>query len=446
MHMVRVAAGRRWPAILIGSIAGLLAVCAIAAVLLNPMLTRYVESDAFRAELEKETAKGLHFPASHFGLIRRTGLLSAATDRFTAEKGEKAMTKFDVHGISARFNPLGVFLRRWQLDDLHLDGGEVGIQTYEPKPEPSPTKPWFHVFLPSRVYLKRIASEPANVTWRLRDKPAGFYDTRLLITPHGRDFEYRANGGTMKMALIPELQLRQVHMLITKERLSLYALDLGSGAGSVHGEGTAGTREDKSVNFQVKFAQLPLRDWLPESLHAQINGTASGEMQWRGPDAKLDMASMHGTLHVRDGRLRDLEFLRALAAITRRAEFASLSFNECTAELSWEKGVGELKKIALEENGKFRLEGDITVRKDALGGALQLGLAPEFLEWLPKADEVFTHGNGGYLWTTVHLSGTLEAPQQDLSPRLLAALKETPGAFIGAALRTFGEWLNGGGK
>ena len=35
---------------------------AIAIVFINPRLTRYVESEAFRAELEKQTAKGLHFP------------------------------------------------------------------------------------------------------------------------------------------------------------------------------------------------------------------------------------------------------------------------------------------------------------------------------------------------------------------------------------------------
>jgi hypothetical protein len=45
--------------------------------LFNPRLTRYVESDAFRAELEKQTAKGLHFPAGRYASIRRTGFLSA---------------------------------------------------------------------------------------------------------------------------------------------------------------------------------------------------------------------------------------------------------------------------------------------------------------------------------------------------------------------------------
>jgi hypothetical protein len=151
-------------------------------VLLNPSISRYVEGPEFRAEMEKETAKGLHFPSSKFAPIRRTGFLSGASDSFLAKDGRKAITSMDAHGITARVNPLGVFLRRWQLDEVHVDGGEVGIQIYEPKPEPSPAKPWYHVFLPDRVYLKRVWSEPADVTWRMRGEKGGIFGTRLLIT------------------------------------------------------------------------------------------------------------------------------------------------------------------------------------------------------------------------------------------------------------------------
>src|SRR5689334_23552705 len=79
----------------------------VVASLLNPSVTRLVEADRFRAELEKETAKGLHFPTSDFGPIGRTGLLTARTESFHANKGWKAMTSFDAQNITASFNPLG---------------------------------------------------------------------------------------------------------------------------------------------------------------------------------------------------------------------------------------------------------------------------------------------------------------------------------------------------
>jgi hypothetical protein len=41
----------------------------------------------------------------------------------------------------------------------------------------------------------------------------------------------------------------------------------------------------------------------------------------------------------------------------------------------------------------------------------------------------------------VHLSGTIDNPGQDLSPRIIDAFKESPGAFLGLIFRQFGDWL-----
>jgi hypothetical protein len=434
---------KRWP-VWAGTVGIVFLAVALVLAWLNPRLTRYVESEAFRAELEKQTARGLHFPAGKYGPIRRTGFLTASSDRFRAQNGRKALSSMDAHGITATFNPLGVFLRRWQLDEIRIQSGEVGIQTYEPKPEPSPSRPWYHVFLPNRVYLQRVWSEPVDVTWRFRNEKGGFFGTNLLITPHGRDFEYQANGGTMKLALIPDLPLRHTHLLITKKLLKVYTLDLAAGpenAGVVHAEGTAGVGEDKKVDFKVSFDKLPVREWLPVSWKHHVAGAAAGDVHWRGENPKLETASVQGSLRVQDGRVRGLPFLQKLASITGKKSIEELELNACSAELHWENSRLEIRDIAVEDKGKFRIEGLVSVRQKSLGGALRLGLAREYLEWLPRAEEVFPAERGGYLWTTVHLSGTLEQPQQDLSPRIIEALKESPGDFLALVFRMFGEWL-----
>ncbi|MFL6521144.1 MAG: hypothetical protein ACJ8NS_13055 [Chthoniobacterales bacterium] len=436
------AKGRRRTLVVIAGLIVLVVVVVV--VLLNPRLTRYLESDAFRLELEKQTAKGLHFPAGSYSAIRRTGFLSAASDGFRARNGRKAMTALEARGITARFNPLGIFLRRWQLDDVHIDGGEVGIQTYEPKPEPSPSKPWYHVFLPDRVYLGKVWSEPADVTWRFRNEKGGFFGTRLLITPYGRDFEYRATGGTMKGALMPDLPLRRTHMLITKTLLTLYQLDVAPGPdseGFIHAEGTAGTREDKSLKFKVKFEKLPVREWLPGSWRDHVNGSAAGNVNWSGDQPKLEKSQIRASLRVNGGRLSQLPFLQKLSVITGKKSIERLELSECSAELDWNSPRIEIKNIAIEDKGKFRIEGGLTIREKSLGGAIQLGLAREYLEWLPRPEEVFTRERAGYLWTTVHLSGTTDQPGQDLSPRVIEALKESPGAFLGLTFRLIGDWL-----
>ena len=56
-------------------------------------------------------------------------------------------------------------------------------------------------------------------------------------------------------------------------------------------------------------------------------------------------------------------------------------------------------------------------------------------------EEVFGRQRGGYLWTSVHLSGTIDQPKQDLSPRLIELFKESPGAYLQLLFRQFEGWL-----
>ena len=133
----------------------LLAITAGVMAFFSPLLTRCVEGNAFRLAMAEETAKGLHFPRAQYAPIRRTGPVTAQSDNFEAENGQKAMKSLIAHGITAKFDPWGVFLRQWRLSDVRVQSGEVEIQIYKANPEAVPAKPWFAIFLPNRVYLEK---------------------------------------------------------------------------------------------------------------------------------------------------------------------------------------------------------------------------------------------------------------------------------------------------
>jgi hypothetical protein len=61
-----------------------------ASLFFSPLTTHYIESDAFRVAMEYETAKGLHFPQSHFSPIRGTSTFTARSGSFEARNGEKS--------------------------------------------------------------------------------------------------------------------------------------------------------------------------------------------------------------------------------------------------------------------------------------------------------------------------------------------------------------------
>ena len=83
--------------------------------------------------------------------------------------------------------------------------------------------------------------------------------------PNGRDFEYLATGGRLKIALLPDLDLRRAHLLITKTLLTIYDIDLASSSGSgerIHAQANAGLGKDKTVDFKANLDRVPIRTWL----------------------------------------------------------------------------------------------------------------------------------------------------------------------------------------
>jgi len=419
------------------------AVCGVA-VFYSPLVTRYVEGESFRKAMEDETAKGLHFPRSRYSPIRRTSAFTAQSESFEARNGEKAMKSLDGRGITATFDPLGVFVRQWRFTDVRVQSGDVKIQIYKANPEAVAPKPWFSIFLPNRVYLKKIESEQANITWQFRGERAGFFGTQLLITPHGPDFEYVATSGRLKLALLPDLDLRRAHLLITKTLLTIYDIDLASDVGSaesIHAQANAGMGKDKSVDLRANFNQVPIRSWLPADWKQHLAGSASGDLHWAGQDPKLESSSGEGSLRVSNGRIDNLPLLEKLAELAQKKSFEHLELNDCSLSFGWNYPKIEINNIAIEERGKFRIEGEMSIEQRRLRGTIRLGLTREYLDWLPNPEEVFSRKQDGYLWTNVRLFGTIDDPGQDLSPRIIELFKQSPGAYLILFFRQFEGWL-----
>ena len=425
----------------LGALAIVIAVV-VALPLANRKLTDYIESDAFRRELDKQTSKGLHFEGE-YQAIRRTGPLTARTEGFKGRNGVKAFKTLSTGEVDAKFDPWGIFLRRWELEYIHIPSGKAEIQTYEPKPEDKPPKPWYAIFLPERVHLNKVVCDSADVTWQLRGRKAGFFGTQLLVTPYGRDFEYRAEGGVMKTGIAPDLTLHQLHLLITKELLTLYDLELAPGAksaGRIRVNGWAGMKNDKSVSAEMNFSEIPVDPWIPEAWARVIKGRASGDVAWRGSDMTMEGSSGWGEVRLEGGRVAGARLLEDVASLIGKP-IEQVNLSRFSLGFEWKYPRVQIKQVDIEGKGIFRLQGTATISKKKLSGELQLGITPAYLEWLPKAQRIFTRQRDGYLWTTVQLGGTMDDPQEDLSARVAELLKKSPAAALGLFIRGIGEWF-----
>src|SRR5438477_7706126 len=195
------------------------------------------------------------------------------------------------------------------------------------------------------------------------------------------------------MAPVPDLGLHRTHLLITKTLLTLYDIDLASDLNSdesIRAEGYAGRGQDKSIDVKANFKSVPIRQWLPAEWKGGLNGSAFGDLHWAGKDPKLESSSGEGSLRIRNGRIDDLPVLEKLAELARKKSFEHLELNDCSLTFAWRYPKIDIKDIAIEEKGKFRIEGTISIDRRFLHGMITLGVTREYLDWLPNPEEVFS--------------------------------------------------------
>lgn len=408
---------------------------AVAAFFGNRAATSVVEGPNFRAMLEKETAKGMHFASVDYAPITRKGLLGMSAASGEGSGGLKTLESLKGENVTGAFNPLGIFLKRWQLQFLHFDRGLVRIQKTEgnPNAKPPPGQPWYLFFWPDRVYLKDVRCDHADVLFMLQNKESGIRDTFLEITPNGRDFEYDAKGGTFKTPATPLLNVEHIHLLVRKPKMTCPTLILGDD--SAHPEeqvrvtGEAGLQQDRSIQIRADFDSLQVAPWLPEKTRADVRGHFSGHFDYKSTGTGLETASAQGNLEVKDGVLSEnLKALRTYIVATKSPDSGDIPLTVCRTNVTMDKGAITLEKLEVESAGIFRLMGQVHMAKDkTLSGRLELGLTEPYLRWMPSLQtSVFNKVDGRYHWTTIQISGTSEKPQQDLSARVEAELARHP--------------------
>ena len=149
-------------------------------------------------------------------------------------------------------------------------------------------------------------------------------------------------------------------------------------------------------------------------------------------------------MRVSNGRIDNLPVLEKLAELAQNKSFEHLELNNCSLSFEWKYPRIDISNIAIEERGKFRVEGEMSIEQRRLHGTIRFGLTREYLDWLPNPEEVFSRSENGYFWTHVHLFGTIDDPGQDLSSRIIELFNQSPGAYLGLLFRQFEGWLKRG--
>lgn len=229
-----------------------------------------------------------------------------------------------------------------------------------------------------------------------------------------------------------------------------------------------GSRDFDTSAWKLVFDahDVPLEEFLDAWWQQRLSGKLKGGGEITGD--KVGATTWAANLALVGGVLQGLPILEKLATYTRVGRFTRVVLDVCKAQVKPQGDALRVEQIIVQSDGLLRIEGEMTLRGRVMDGSFMVGVTPETLRWLPGAEshvftERYTSGPPGLLWTRVRVSGPQDAPQEDLSTRLvggvgMSLLFDTPGKVVkegadtllkpvlgGEAAKLPGKVMEGGG-
>lgn len=415
----------------------LLALLLVALLVGRSMLDGWLRGEGFRTWLAARTGGVLRAEVS-VEPLEWSGT-EVYTKRFAALGREEAgFSEIVLEGIRARTG--GIAGRAVRVPGIEVNRLDVRFSPKRKAP-PAPAgeagegaaaatatelPEWLRAYLPDRVEIDEIGIATARVSVeKAEGEVFRLQGTRAKIEP---DFNtgfwaISGKGGKINLPDQPELELKDLALRWKGSDLFLDRAALGIfKKGHIEGKGEFGFEDPGLFDLELEVSAIDVDDLLKEEWRPRLGGIVSGPIRITGaPDALV----YEGTLALAEGVLEGIPVLERIARYTRSERFKRLVLSQAKTDFKREGDRLELRQLVLQSDGLVRVEGDIDLVGDQISGALQVGVTPGTMRWIPGAERlVFTTDRDGYLWAPLNLSGSLAEPREDLSVRLLAAAGE----------------------
>ena len=387
----------------------------------------YLKSDRFRAFVSRKTSETLA-AQGEFAPLHFSGT-TFYSDGFKARGSTQSwFSEMRIDQIRADVSARRFFDRVWQIERIEaqqlairLDGPRIELPPAPPVP-PDTIKPRGGRWFPDRVEIGSAAIRETSLSWGGTDASSGSLErTALGIAPHEGGWNILGTGGRLRHGGFPPAELIAASLRYHEPTLFIQSAELrqgASGALSVSGEVEFG----RSLDLRTTFVALPITPHLPEDWRVRLRGDLAGDLNIRSPLPTAGELVCSGTVNLVNGQLDALPILDQIALFTRTQQFRRLSLSKASAKFTQQRERLEVQEFVAESEGLIRVEGTFAVENSIIDGTFQVGVTPASLQWLPGSQErVFTEQRGGYLWTAMRLTGPVAKPEEDLSPRLIAA-------------------------
>jgi len=401
-------------------------------VMARALFTRYLRSEAFRRSLGEGAANALHADSADFSPLEFDGALVYGQNFRALRNDGRAFSSIDADQLRASLDWHGVLHHTVQIDELAIQRMTVeppAAGAAAPAPfanEANEAHAAYSAYGTNgwTVDLRKAVISEANWYWS-REPAGGITGAAVKLTPDGPNaWIIEAQGGTMQQAGWPALDIETASMRWQAPMLYINSSSLRNGSGRMTVTGSVET--GRSVDLLAQFDGVDVQPLLTPDWRERLTGRLTGQANVRaalgtGGDANRTV-TVSGSAGLVDGRLTALPILDQIGIFTRTERFRRLELTRASADFTHTADRLEVRNLVVESAGLIRIEGAYTVEHGEIAGTFQVGLTPSTLQWIPGSQEqIFTDSRAGYRWTSMKLSGPAAHPDDDLTPRLVAA-------------------------
>jgi hypothetical protein len=332
-------------------------------------------------------------------------------------------------GVRAELSKQGLWHRTWVVDGVTVrrlqlaigqDGDPAGPEAFPVLPDSVPGLGPIALLLPRDVEVRRVSIREADVAWPMAPGEEGTLKGAMLdATPRDGGWHIEGRGGHLTLPGRPALNLKHYEADYRQDTVYLTRAELHPvGRGRITVTGSIDPAANVVPDLALVLKSLPVEPWLPRDWRARLSGDLSG-------DVRVEGAGLSGTLSLDRGILTAVPVLDEIAAFTKTERFRRLVLHRMRCDFTSGGGRLEVSNFKAESEGLLRVEGGCTVIGESLDARLQVGVDPDTLRWIPGGGaKVFTEKRDGYAWAPMRITGTMDEPVEDLSPRLIRAAGE----------------------
>ncbi len=417
----------------------------ILALLGYAQLLSWLQGEGFRSALEKELANKAQATSAEVA-----GTLGIEANRVSLQGITLARPAL-VQGLEAR-NIHAELVRAALLDkELHLtrlmvEEGTLTLDADQSGEELPPVRKkatgFLSGFAPTSARLDRFECKDFHANLRFGGRDFALADSSLTARPAPRQgkgaWELRLSNGRLHtpLPILGNSSLKTATLTLGNKSMALSDARLMLSPGELI---INAVREQDKGNWSadIRTNSMDISRLIGEDWKKRLSGMLYGRLRADGSAEGLQRAE--GRLSLQQGVLEALPILENLP-VGDSYPYRSLRLDKATAQLSYPHADAArnirqawlLDKIDIRaQGGWLRVQGHALVDADgSLGGTLVIGLPERVAASLAPAGSTLYQslfnatGEEGYLWLRMNLSGTLSAPQEDLSVRLTTLLSK----------------------